>query len=422
MKRFLLMMICAITVVAANAQRSAEKFNVPTIKAGKMVKGQTLKHSNNIPMELNVPNMKVVENLKSLPTQAKHKVAASAATVDGNWVEEHTKWADEMTSFTVASQVSVAMDEDEEGPYLEITGALEGYAEVLYAYYNEETGLYDIYPQYCYEHETYGKFAFIGLTEQGDLDFDNPYSLELSKAEDGHLTLTSTSENGWVILLMEGDYQGQAWNFGDDMILNKANFEFTGSEKHVANSAWTSWADVEGEFVCVETIDDLAIVHGMFGTSIMLEMNGNDFSLPNGQAISAGWTSNTDFFTFSTYNCGVDEEGYLTVPMAKDGSCDADPENSLPGYISTSGAYVFGTPTEDGKVDWDYIYIARFTSEEGYGYFKNLWAAIVLIPLEEAEPEPEPEPIDPSKADVNGDGTVDASDIQVILNVIAGAE
>lgn len=380
-------MICAIAMVAVNAQNLSNRFDVAKLNNVKVVKGQSMMKHAGAPVSLSNANMQVVKNIKNLPAKAaKHNAPASSLeNLEGNWIEEHTEWIDDITSFNVASQVEATMEEDEEGAYLAITGISDGYANI-YGEYDPETGLMAIYPQYCYEHESYGRFAFFGLTEEGELDQDNPYMLQVEQDETGHISMVSTSENGWVILLMEGEYQGEAWTFGDELILNQPNFEFTGSETHVENNAWTGYNDFEGILVYLENIEGTAIVHGMFGTSFMLSMSedGTEFTIPNGQPITYGWTG-TEYIIFTTYN--MDAFGdHWDVMMTQDDTYTPDPNWELPGYVSTTGAYVFASTErdEEGKMQWDYIYVAKFMSETS-GYFKNLYAGIVLLPLEEPE-------------------------------------
>lgn len=369
-------------MIAVNAH-TVKKVDLSQLKNVKVVKGQNFKQKA-ATLAISNANLQAAKTIKNMPAKAKRNVApAGMGNFEGTWVEEHTEWLDEVTSFNVASSIEITLEEDEMGEYLMIEGVSEGYAD-LYAEYDPETGLLHIPSmQYCYEHEDYGQFAFCALTEEGDLS-EEDYTLQVEQDENGHISMESTSEYGWVILLTEGDYAGEAWTFGDELIINQPNFEFTGYETHVENSAWTGYNEFGEELVYVENIEGTVIVHGMFGTSIMLSMDesGTEFTMPNGQPVTYGYTG-TDYIIFSTYNMDAFGDNW-DVKMTEDDTYSPDPNWELPGYISTTGAYVFASTERDaeGNMQWDYLYVAKFLSATG-GYFKNLYTGMLLIPLEE---------------------------------------
>lgn len=369
-------------MIAVNAH-TVKKVDLSQLKNVKVVKGQNFKQKA-ATLAISNANLQAAKTIKNMPAKAKRNVApAGMDNLEGTWVEEHTEWLDEVTSFNVASSIEITLEEDEMGEYLMIEGVSEGYAD-LYAEYDPETGLLHIPSmQYCYEHEDYGQFAFCSLNEEGDLS-EEDYTLQVEQDENGHISMVSTSENGWVILITEGDYAGQAWTFGDELIINQPNFEFTGYETHVENSAWTGYNEFGEKLVYVENIEGTVIVHGMFGTSIMLSMDesGTMFTMPNGQPVTYGYTG-TEYFTFSTYNMDAFGDNW-EVKMTEDDTYSPDPNWELPGYISSTGAYVFASTERDaeGNMQWDYLYVAKFMSATG-GYFKNLYTGMVLIPLEE---------------------------------------
>lgn len=387
MKRFLLTLVCAIAMVAVNAQPMSGKIDMSQLSKVQIVKGQTLKRMNvAAPIKLSNANMQVMKTTKNLPAKSKSMVApASLENMEGAWVEEHTEWADEMTPFNIASSIESSIDEDEEGnDVLVLSGVAQGYADI-FGYYDAEAATLSIQSGYvCGTYKDTYDLVFFSLTEKdGELYLsDEDYVLNVQTDENGHVSMTSTNTFGWCLAAFEGEkYVGNLTD-GDELILNAANYEISGYSSLNTGSGYSNWAPFETEYAYVENIEGTVIIHGMLGSSFMLAMNDNgiEFTIPNGQTTGYDWASDTEYITWLTYNCAI--EGTSIRPQY-DESYQPVQDFELPGYISSDDSYVFASyDPETGELDeWDYFWIANI-DEDGSGYAEGWWTEIVVSPFE----------------------------------------
>lgn len=367
-------------MVAANASDYSKKFN-PAQTSAKAIKANLKNQMNNSLVMLNMPQTNAASQAKAAKNlatkQSVRKVGVSAEGLAGSWVNEYTEDMTEDLDKTYqnATPTEVTVEEEDGVTYVTFADALDSYATELVGVYDAEAGTVTFPAQYCYEHATYGKFAFYGVAEDGET-LETEYVMEVSTDDNGNIVLSS--ESAWVILMTEGDYEGYSWVYSANLVMYKANYTFSGSENHVTDGAWTGWNDTEN-VVYIEEIEDELFVHGIFGSTISMTFNESTgyYDIANGQDITYGWTG-SEYIPFYLYNCDT-STGYVS-PAINDDLTPAD--YNLPAYISSGGYLVFGE-TDGETVSWDNFAVALMTSTDGYGYWRNLWAGLVCEPMDD---------------------------------------
>lgn len=377
-------MVFATIMVAANAQKVA-KFNSANLELSKSL---SLKSAKNSPVIVGNAATFETKSIKPISKTAAAKRAAATDEFAGTFIVEFTDSPDDVHSFTVASACEVSSEVEEGEEYVIVEGTLDGWDVSLVCQLSEDGNTLAVKSSYyCGEDADYGRLVFLPFAGQNYIEDD--YLLTVDKDANGNITLSPAEDQaaeGWSIVIAEGQYEGYYVVQGYDMYMNKANATFYGKEKHIENSAWTGWADAEAP-VAVEKLDGMVLVHNMFGTVISLEMedaNAETFAMPNGQDVTYGKTQAGDVIVFTTYNMYVDEEGYYQPAMlSEDDDCAPDPTYDLTGFhgLTEEGNEVFEFLFYD-EVDQAYyhqaLYVAKFLTSAGNGYFKNFWRGMSI--------------------------------------------
>lgn len=382
MKKFLLLLACAATLSTANADVIANKKFDGDLNKVVFKKGQSVSALSKVNFTMSAADANNKQTAVKPMMQTNRAVSLSTDKLNGDFIEMIYSEYSEEVAVNEAAIVSFEIEEEEGEQWVTLTGVLDGNCE-LYGLYDPEASTISIQSQvYCQDNAKYGKFVF--LTYAGTSFIEDPYILDVEEDENGYLVLTSAEDQvaeGWFVYMAEGEYEGECWTRGEELTYFAPNASLDCRERHVAESAWTSWTDYQEPVYIYQDFGGITTIYGMFGSAVaIVEDEEGNFVLPNGQEVYAAWDG-SDYFTFYTYNCYVDEEDYLHPYMLGDeDDCLPDPEGNLPGeiYVLKDGTldYVFGVVGEDNKVAWDYVYVAKFTSSDGYGYFKNFFAAM----------------------------------------------
>lgn len=366
MKKILLFALCALCAMTASAERKTmpimRQAQKTIVKSANLNKTMATRFEATPKQTISTELSNKLTAARALKATKRHAASLGTLTeaqfIETSLVDRSSQGIDPYTFCTIVTLSEI----NEEVEYTDslgnvvdtqvmnvaISGLFTGSLDEIWGVYDAEDGSITIPFQYAGSDETYGPYSFCGVNE--DQYYTDEVVLQVVEHEDGSFGLEIGE--GYIAIcsvLTEGDYAGYTWDAGepDTWSCNTPNafLYFTFAQ---LNEEQTAWVPEERNIpVYVEDLGDVTYVHNFYDPLFvdlnysLLIINGEEstFEVPFPQDVYY-----TQGKMYSMYNYRAESA-----------------TESMNGYISTSGAYVFGTPsldeeTGDTNVEWGWLY------------------------------------------------------------------